>query len=119
MRNWQAMLISANCIAESNERLGRNIRQANEELADRMSEISHAEIKAKDRVDISLEEYERMKHELEHYRGENAKFRAIFDSVKIPINLKIIPESIRTEYMVDRQWWCTRYRIEFDVEGEQ
>lgn len=103
--------------AKPNEQLGRDIKTASKELSDRMSEISRDEIKARDRVDISLEEYERMKEEIRFLRAENAKFREIYESMKIPADLDIIPDSIEVEYSYDHRWMRTRYRIMFDVDG--
>lgn len=107
---------AANRIAQSNEQLGRDIRQSNKELADRMSENSRAEIKARDRVDISLDEYEHLKKTIESLKSDNAKFRALFDRIKFPIDREIIPESIRVEWSRDPINRRRRWYITFDVD---
>ena len=48
-------------IAQSNKDLGHVIAKSNKEYAEKLKEISEAEIKSKNRVDITLEEYETMK----------------------------------------------------------
>ena len=118
MRNCRAMIMSADRIAESNERLGRDIRQANKELADRMSENYRAEIKARDRVDIPLDTYEKLMRSLEYAKNENMTLWNIFNKLGVPADVihKIIPDRIRTEQCHDHMRFKNRYRIEFEVE---
>ena len=104
-------------IAESDERVRQGIYRSCEMLSDKLNDISKAEIKARDRVNISLEEYKRMKKENEQLRYDNEQLRNYFAKLEFPVDLRIIPDSIRTEYSEDLMRSLVHWRIMFDVEG--
>ena len=85
-------------------------------LTQTLDDISKREIKVRDRVDISLEEYERMKNEIRRLNGENIQMRAVLGKFHIPLDVKIIPDSIEINYAHDIRWFKRRYRIEFEAE---
>lgn len=64
MRGSYAYLIGADMIAQSNKELGYRITNSNKELSERLKDISDTEIKSKDRVNITLEEYENMQNNI-------------------------------------------------------
>lgn len=113
----QALLINANTVARSNEALGDRIASSNKELGEKLESISKAEIKSLDRVNISLEEYERLKRENSEYFVENLNLRSILEKIEAPIDKPIVPGSIRTYTCSDfRKWGRTIYHIEFEID---
>ena len=60
--------------------------------------IAQKEIKARDRVDISLEEYERMKNEISSLRSEIAQMRNKLELFNEVIELDIIPDTLVVLY---------------------
>lgn len=108
-----AMRDASERIAESNNRAAR----ATEKLTAQLAENSKAEIKARDRVDITLEEYEFLKHEVESLRTENAMLRGYLSKFDFPVDAKIIPDSIQTACAHDVRRFVDRWQIKFDVEA--
>lgn len=117
MKKVVANLIAANKIADSNKVLGNNIINSNRELGERLQKISNAEIKSKDRVDISLEEYESMKNKIKTLSYEVDRLNAILGKIKMPLNTEIIPDSIRTYWHDSLNPFRQKCRIEFEVNG--
>ena len=112
-----ARFLGTDRIAKSNFQLGEDIVRANRELGQTLKGISEAEIKSKDRVDITLEEYERMKYEISSLSYENNRLKNILERIEVPLDKEIVPNSIRS-------YWCDspfefkrRYRIEFDIDN--
>lgn len=119
MNRNQAYLIGADMIVRSNRDLGNVIARSNREYAQKLEEISKAEIKSKDRVDITLEQYEAMKDEIESLTYEVERLRNILVRIDIPIHLNIIPDSIETSYCKDHLNYKRIFDIRFAVdEGE-
>lgn len=116
MRKSSAYLIGANNIAESNRELGEDIVGSNRELARTLKDISDAEIKSKNRVDITLEEYMNMKDEIKALTYERDRLSNILRRIEIPFNKEIILDSIRTYYDNNYKDFRTRHRIEFEVD---
>lgn len=104
---------AARIIAQSNE---ASVKEHNETL----KAISDAEIKARDRVDISRDEYEQMKHELEHLRLQNSHMNKMIIRMGIPaevidaIDLDTIDLHLTYDPMRMRTW----YRVHFGVNKE-
>ena len=116
MNKNQAFLIGADMVVRSNDALGRSIADSNRRLGEKFESISKEEIRSRDRVNITLEEYERMKHELSSLENEVRRLRAILGNIGIPIDKNIIPGSIRTCTMDDfRHFGRTNYRVEFEI----
>lgn len=119
MKMSVAHLLGADMIAQSNRELGDDIIRSNRELGEKLKSISEAEIKSKDRVDISLEEYENMKTEIKDLRHQVNRLCEIFEKIEAPIDRDIIPESVHT-------WWCDDhinhrhiFRVEFAINDER
>lgn len=117
MRKSSAYLIGSNNIAESNRELGDDIIGSNRELARTLKDISDAEIKSKNRVDITLEEYMNMKDEIKALTYERDRLSNLLRRIEIPFNKEIILDSIRTYYEDNRKDFKTKYRIEFEVDN--
>lgn len=83
-----------------------------------LKSISDAEIKSKDRVDISLVEYEQLRTELTHLRSENRRLKTAFLNIGIPAEIidMIIPDSIEVQRCEDLRDYKMRYRVMFDVD---
>ena len=116
MRKAYAYLKGANTIAQSNDRLADSIASSNRKLGERLESISQAEIKSKDRVDISLEEYEKMKHTIKSLTCENDWLREILNRIEAPLDKKIIPDSIRTYYCEDPMNFRYVFNVEFAID---
>ena len=113
MNKKQAYLIGADIIAQSNRDLGNVIAESNKEYAKKLEDISKAEIKSKDRVDIPLEEYETMKKHIEWLNWEVHRLQSILEKIEVPFDLDIIPDSIRTSYCNDPANCRKIFNVEF------
>ena len=78
----------------------REIAQSNDRLAHTLSENSKREVAARDRVDITLAEYLKMKEDIEILTRENQRLTDFFLKIGLPINFPIIPDSIQ-KYVSD------------------
>lgn len=91
-----------------------NIAASNREHTKTLREISDDEIRARDRVDITLAEYEKMKKEIEHLKSENRQLRGVYERINLPI-LDILENSdiydIRSDYNFDPVHFERTYRI--------
>lgn len=117
MNKKQAYLIGANMVAQSNRDLGNLIAESNREYARKLKEISDAEIKSKDRVNITLEEYETMKKQIEWLEYEVRRLQSIFEKIEFPFNLDVIPDSIETTYCNDHLNFRKIFNIQFAVDN--
>lgn len=73
------------------------------------------EQETKDRVDISLKEYEQLKGDLEKYKATAEHYKDIFDIMKIAEYVDSIePSTIRIATMKDPVRLSTRVNIQFD-----
>lgn len=88
-----------------------------EKFAKQLKDISEAEIKSKDRVDITLEEYERLKSDLDMFRTQSMRLEAMFDRIGIPYHVfdKIVPESISVSTCDNHMNFMKRFYIQFDA----
>lgn len=102
----------------SNKDLARSIEDSSETLAKSITEASKDEIKARDRVDITLEEYEQLKEEVKVLRQENRELRNILGSFRFPINLwrRVKQNTIKTSVCHNVRDFIDTFRIEFDVD---
>lgn len=112
-----ASFLGTDRIAKSNFQLGNDILRANRELGETFRSISEAEIKSKDRVDITLEEYERMKYEIGSLSYENNRLRNILERIEVPLDKEIVADSIRTYWCDNPYDFKRKFRIEFDIDN--
>lgn len=108
--------LGTDMIAKSNMQLGEDVLQANRELGRTLKDISDAEIKSKDRVDITLEEYENMKKQIRSLSYEVEKLSDILRRIEVPLDKEIVPDSIRSYWCDDALDFKRKFRIEFDIE---
>lgn len=116
MKKNLAYLMSAGMIAQSNAKLGNDICKSNRELGEKLESISKAEIKSKDRVNISLEEYEKMKNEIKSLSSEVYRLSRILERIDVPLDKKIIPDSIRTHWCDDAINFRHKFIVEFAID---
>lgn len=83
-------IYNAQIIANSNQQIANAIKEQNKVN----KEISDNEIKSKNRVDISLEKYEKINKELESLRYENKYLKNILEKFEISPYEKILTETI-------------------------
>jgi hypothetical protein len=102
--------------ARSNDMLRESIATSMSTLSNRLEDISKAEISARDRVDISLAECERMKEQIRTLESENGYLRDILSNLRLPLEHHIIPDSIVTEWSHDLKCFVTHWQIRFDTE---
>ena len=97
-----------------NERIAQGLSSLNTTLV----EASQADIKARDRVDISLSEYEALKDENRELKRMVDQLSDVLKMIDFPIEIlrKVRPETIEKSYSDDHIRFRTRYRIEFDVD---
>lgn len=88
-------------------------------LARKIESISQAEIKSKDRVDISLEEYERLKSEVKRLSERERALMSVIERFKIPADVLdyILPDSVKIYTCADMDFMndLQHYRIEFSI----
>lgn len=90
-------------------------RLKREELDLKARELAFQE-KTKDRVDISLKEYENLKRELERYRYKCRVQEELLDKIQLTNYVsRIDPNSIRVETTKDLMRLKTRVIIAFDI----
>lgn len=104
------------CFSQSSEDLARSIAVTYRELGEKLKAISEEEIRARDRVNITRNEYEAMRHKIASLESEVIYLRSILEKIEAPLDKNIIPDSIRTYYS-DGLWDCKRvFRVEFAIE---
>ena len=99
----------------------RMTAKALREHDDTLKSISDAEIKSKDRVDISLEEYDRLKKQLTILLNENFSLKTTLTGIGIPLEVlaDVIPNSIKVQRCEDCIGFETSYRVTFSVRDIQ
>ena len=98
------------------EDLSRSIDITYRQLGEKLETISEEEIRARNRVNITLNEYETMKRKIASLESEVDYLRSILEKIEAPLDKNIIPDSIRTYYS-DCLWDCKRvFRVEFAIE---
>lgn len=100
-------IAAANITAKSNEKLG-----------EKLESISQAEIKSKDRVDISLEEYLSMRRRIEELESQNSRMEKFLYRIGIPDDVIDDAEvdNIRSYYHDDIRDFVRHYHIIVDVD---
>lgn len=78
--------------------------------------IAREEIKARNRVDITLEEYESMKQEIKKLRDSNRFYERVFDRIEIPWDKNIVVDSIDTFENKDYMNFRRTYLIHLSVD---
>lgn len=88
-----------------------------EKFAKQLKDISEAEIESKDRVDISLEEYERLKKDLDMFSTRCRSMESTLERLGIPYYVfdKIDPESISVSTCDNHMNFKKRFYIQFDA----
>ena len=77
-------------------------------------DIAQKEIKARDRVDISLDEYEKMKSEISSLRWQVSQMNNKLMQFNEVIELNIVPDTMITLYDYDPLNMKSKCRIEFN-----
>ena len=116
MKRSLAYLMSADMIAQSNRELGNNILRSNREFGEKLKSIYDAEIESRDRVDISRKEYEYMKDKIKSLSYEVERLSDILGRIEVPIDEKIIPDSIVTYWCDNHADFKRKFRVEFEVD---
>ena len=119
MKKRIAHLIGADMIAQSNRELGDNIIRSNREFCEKMKVISEAEIKSKDRVDISLEEYKRMENTISSLSHEVKRLRDILDRIEVPLDMDIVIDNIQTYWCDDAVNHRHLFKVEFAIDNRE
>ena len=80
--------------------------------------ISEAEIKSKDRVDISLEEYARMQEEIKTLSRDSKNMAYLLAQIGIPVEVinRIDRNSVHVEHCADIRDFKTHYRVSFSAD---
>lgn len=109
-------LLGTDNIVESNRQLSDDIWRANKQLSNTLQNISDADIKARDRVNITLEEYESMKNKISSLSYEVDRLRKILERIEAPLDKEIIPDSIRSYWCDDIRDFKRKFIVEFEIE---
>ena len=89
-----------------------------EKLGEKMEKIAKEEIRSKDRVDISLKEYEQMRKRIETLERKNSQRDKLIIQLGIPAEVidHIHIGSIRVQQCDDLRDFTRRYHVHFDVD---
>lgn len=98
-----------------------NASRSLSKVAEAVERASKAEVESRNRVDITLKEYEQMKEDIRVLNGLVRDYETYFEKIGFPFGEKVIPETIQTMYSdvysqnpLDPR--KIRVRIEFEVE---
>lgn len=93
-------------------------REAAKILGNKLESISQAEIKSKDRVDITLAEYERLKENTRRYEERCRKMGAMIMKLGIPYKVVELIENDSIEVVAseDPMRFKTHYTIRFTAD---
>ena len=100
--------------AASDERMRTQNARNHEELMKTISETTDKEIKARNRFDISLDEYNAMNDHIRALNRENSEMKSILEKFKFPYDMPIDPSSINVIRCEDPLHSTTRYVIRVD-----
>lgn len=107
--------------AQAAKDAARLISEAYAKHDNTLRDVSDNEIKARNRVDISLAEYEQLKNELAILRSENYSLKDTLTRIGIPFEVMadVIPNSIEVQRCEDCIGFETSYRVTFSVRDIQ
>ncbi len=88
-------------IISDNNKAARKVAASNDRLAATLRENSQKEIAARDRVDITLAEYLKLKQDIAVLSDENRRLRALFGKIGLPCDVPILLDSIRKYQCLD------------------
>ena len=122
MNKKEAFLVGA-ALGESRAQanlsdLGYKISESARDLANALKSTSDTEIKARDRVDISLEEYERLKQENLRLSCEASMLLDFITRIGVPVEVfdgEATIDHVSMSYCDYYDTFKRRYRVEFDV----
>lgn len=106
-------------IAIYNDVLSESVAKVSHDFGEKLESISREEIKSKDRVNITLEEYENMKREIESLKSEVRYLSSILEKIEAPLDKSIIPDSIRTYCCDDYTNYRRVFRVEFAIDERE
>lgn len=85
-------------------------------VAEAIETASIADLQARDRVDISLAEYNRMRSEINALKFENCRLKELLEKIEFPLDVKILPGSLRTCYNMHPSELKVGVQICFEVD---
>ena len=105
---------------DTNAVIAANITaQATKELGKKLEDISKNEIKSKDRVDITLEEYLTMRKRIETLESKISRMSKLVIQIGIPAEVidSIRLDTVNVVHNDDIRDFVRHYRIAFDVDA--
>ena len=100
---------------EKTEGYNMALAKSNEILAEKIEAATKADIEARDRVDISLEEYNHMKNQIRKLEVENGRLKTLLEKIRFPFSLNVVPDTISTCYCHDPMDFMVNVEIRFKV----
>lgn len=91
------------------------LAKSNEMLAEKIEAATKADIEARNRVDISLEEYNTMKNDIRKLEVENGRLKTLLEKINFPFSLNVVPDTISTRYCHDAMDFMVNVEIRFKV----
>jgi hypothetical protein len=93
--------------------------KSNKELGEKLESIAKDEIKSKDRVDIPLKEYLKMRERIRVLEEQNSRMGVLINRIGIPFEEldKIDPNTVNVYHNENPTRFTRRYQIIFDVEA--
>lgn len=103
----------------------REVAASNRKMAETISQTSQDEIQARDRVDITLREYESMKSRIANLESENNWFKTVLGKIEFPLvsclsENFVVPKNIQVSWSdsIDFFNMKRRYHILFEIAEE-
>lgn len=102
------------------EKAASILRDAIQKRTEAEREMSEAEIRSRNRVNITVEEYDRLRQELETLKCDNRLMRYLLTCIGIPEHVlrKIKTDTVKVETSEDLRWFRRYYRVTFAVDRE-
>ena len=89
-----------------------SLAKSNEMLAEKIE----ADVKARDRVNISLEDYNDMRNQIRKLETENHRLKYFLEKIHFPFNLNVVPDTICTRYNSDPMDFMVGVEIRFKID---
>ena len=76
----------------------RDAEITQKEITKKQMELKREDFETRDRVDISLKEYEKMKDRIRELESKKDAYEKILSKFNFPIDAQVVPGSVKTSY---------------------
>ena len=90
--------MAATLLVDKTTQAIRDVTVAQREITMKQMALQREELETRDRVDISLKEYEKMKDRIRELESEKDAYEKILSKFNFPIDAQVVPGSVKTSY---------------------